>query len=137
MFDKIVLAMDGSKHSERAAEVAAGLAKNLGSEVLILEVLEQLPTGVGVIDMRPQDPGPDPIEALAGTLKEKGINARLESQRAPYGHVADRITYVAKQQGARLIIMGSRGLSDLGGLLLGSVTHKVLHLSSCPVLVVR
>jgi nucleotide-binding universal stress UspA family protein len=35
------------------------------------------------------------------------------------------------------IAMGSRGLSDVGGILLGSVTHKVLHLAECPVLVVR
>lgn len=36
-----------------------------------------------------------------------------------------------------MVVLGSRGLSDLGGLLLGSVAHKVIQLSGCPVLVVR
>jgi nucleotide-binding universal stress UspA family protein len=43
----------------------------------------------------------------------------------------------ARDLDATLIVLGSRGLGALGGLLLGSVAHKIVQLSSCPVLVVR
>jgi len=42
-----------------------------------------------------------------------------------------------RQRSPGMIVLGSRGLSTLGGLLLGSVAHKILHLATCPVLVVR
>ena len=51
--------------------------------------------------------------------------------------VAPEILAEAEESGASLIIMGSRGLSDLKGLLVGSTTHKVLHLGRLPVLIVR
>jgi nucleotide-binding universal stress UspA family protein len=53
------------------------------------------------------------------------------------GDPADRILEVAERQKADLIVMGRRGLGDLKGLLLGSVTHKVSQLSQCPCLTVR
>jgi nucleotide-binding universal stress UspA family protein len=54
-----------------------------------------------------------------------------------YGRAARVILELASAEGADVIVLGSRGLSDLAGLVLGSVTHKVLHLAHCPVLVVR
>jgi len=44
---------------------------------------------------------------------------------------------MAREEGAGLIVMGTRGLSDWGRLLMGSVAHKVVHLAEVPVLVVR
>jgi nucleotide-binding universal stress UspA family protein len=50
---------------------------------------------------------------------------------------ASAILQEARDLDAGMIVVGSRGLSDLGGLLLGSVAHKVIQLATCPVLVVR
>jgi nucleotide-binding universal stress UspA family protein len=47
------------------------------------------------------------------------------------------ILRVATEVDADLIVMGTRGLTDWSGLLLGSVAHKVLHMAECPVLLVR
>jgi nucleotide-binding universal stress UspA family protein len=53
------------------------------------------------------------------------------------GDPAQRILQKAASEGADLIVMGSRGFSDLKGLIVGSVSHKVSHLAPCPVLSVR
>jgi nucleotide-binding universal stress UspA family protein len=53
------------------------------------------------------------------------------------GSTAPAILDAEKALGADLIVMGTRGLSDFAGLLLGSVAHKVIHHVQCPVLVVR
>lgn len=53
------------------------------------------------------------------------------------GDPAQRILQRAVSEGADLIVMGSRGFSDLKGLFLGSVSHKVTHLAPCPVMSVR
>ena len=53
------------------------------------------------------------------------------------GDPADRILAIAEREKADLIVMGRRGLGDLKGLLLGSVTHKISQLSNCPCLTVH
>lgn len=54
-----------------------------------------------------------------------------------YGHAAERIVEQAEHSKADLIVIGSRGLSDVGGLLMGSVSHKVIQHATCPCLVVK
>ena len=52
------------------------------------------------------------------------------------GHPSRTIVKFAKDKNADLIVVGSRGLGDIEGYLLGSVSHKVTSLSDCPVLVI-
>ena len=54
-----------------------------------------------------------------------------------FGHAAREILADAKEHDADVIIMGSRGRSDLAGSILGSTAHKVIHLTDRPVLVIR
>jgi nucleotide-binding universal stress UspA family protein len=54
-----------------------------------------------------------------------------------YGRAAREIVAAAGAHGADVIVMGSRGRSDVAGFVLGSTAHKVVHLSDRPVLVVR
>jgi nucleotide-binding universal stress UspA family protein len=54
-----------------------------------------------------------------------------------YGNSAERIIEEAGHEKADLIVIGSRGLSDIGGLLLGSVSHKVIQHAACPCLIVK
>ena len=65
------------------------------------------------------------------------VRTTCRVERALAGHVAQAIIDAAAADGAELIVMGSRGLSDLRGLLLGSVTHNVIQLADRPVLVAR
>jgi nucleotide-binding universal stress UspA family protein len=64
---------------------------------------------------------------------QQGVEYKLETITGPPGHV---LANQAKSKDYDLIIMGSHGHSDIAGLFLGSVTHKVLNTIYCPVLVV-
>ena len=75
-------------------------------------------------------------------LKDASITARENGAPSVEGMLregspAEAILEAAEQVNADLIVLGTRGLSDLKGLLLGSVSHKVIQLSSCSCLVVK
>jgi len=63
--------------------------------------------------------------------------AKEISRVLAYGDSAEKIVAEAEKAGADLIVIGTRGLSDLGGLVMGSVSHKVIHLAHCPCVTVK
>ena len=138
MFERVLLAVDGSAHSDRAIPVAAELAKRFGSEVLVLNVRELvLMTRSNPIGKGTPEESLSLAEQVAGRLVKDGINAHGKSADAVQSGAAKQILEEAQEFAAELIIMGTRGHSELTGLLLGSVATKVLHHSKCPVTVVR
>ncbi len=139
LFTKILVAVDGSKHSESAAQYAKGIARTQKAEIVLFNCPGHIPTIVGGTHR----------EDLKKSLLEEG-NALLEKFRiimnesdVPFtevvktGNTADVLAGVADDMGVDLIVMGSRGLSDLEGMLMGSVTHSVMQRTSCPVLLIR
>jgi nucleotide-binding universal stress UspA family protein len=145
MFEKILLAVDSSDYSRRAVDVALGLAGRFGGEVLVFHVREwtvsaagAFPTdGMAAVDLEREQEADALVRGVVRTLEDGGVKATAEVRSASRGQVAGQILEEAKDVGAGLIVMGTRGLSDLSGLLLGSVAHKVLHLAECPVLITR
>ncbi|GAB4262629.1 MAG: universal stress protein [Deferrisomatales bacterium] len=139
LFQKILLPVDGSSYSMDAARRAASLARELGSRVLLLHVRDRVPDFLG-------DPYYQKMLDQALARAEQLVRPYLEllreagvpvEERLLEGDPAKNILTVAAVEGCDLIVMGSRGLSDLEGLLLGSVSHKVLSSAPCPVLIVR
>ena len=140
MFRTIVLAVDGSRYSEKAVELAKRLAMSTNDEVVVTHVTELLPSRFQTYPGLDYEADREVIERAkeyATELEEAGIKARTELRSAPDGAIARILTNLAENLDAGLIVMGSHGRGDLTALLLGSVAHKVLHLSQRPVLIAR
>ena len=137
MFEKILLAVDGSEHSRKAIPIAGDIARTHGGEVTVLHVREHELTWATDLDLETEGEEQTLIDEVVLELKESGANAVGEIRRVAYGQTPRAILDAAEEIGAGMIVMGTRGLSDWGRLLMGSVAHKVMHLAECPVLVVR
>jgi nucleotide-binding universal stress UspA family protein len=123
----VLFATDRSVASRAALLAVAGLAVGAGIEVIVLHVDER---------GRPDEACEFATDVAWGLLA-LAVKARPMVRRAAPGGVAAAILAAAAENEADLIVLGSRGRSDLGGLLLGSVGHKVLRRVGCPVLLVR
>ena len=140
MFEKILLAVDGSEHSLHAAREAGDLARAMKSEILrIVVAFEGIPGYLG-----------EPNREQAIEARMKASNGILQKAQDAVGAIpgeihseliegspAEAIINVAKTHGSTVIVMGSRGMSAIAELMLGSTSHKVVSHASCPVLVVR
>ncbi|NDV26391.1 universal stress protein [Desulfovibrio sp. JC010] len=139
IFSKILIPVDDSKHSDSAVKYGISLAEISGTDIIILHCHRPVPTGLGEPNF--QKAIDDATRESYAVLKKK--TALLEGKDINYeekiigGSIAKSIKTVAETEGCDLIIMGSKGKSDLEGLVVGSVTHKVLHIAECPVLVIK
>lgn len=137
MFKRILVAIDGSPYSGYAAPDAIAIASCFKASILVLHILEREVGRAGAFPMETTEEADRLVAAAVKAFQDAGITATSEVQHATAGHVAKHIVETAKEQDCDLIVMGSRGLSDIVGLLLGSVTHKVVQLAHVPVLVAR
>ena len=137
MFKSILLAIDDSDFSKQALPAAIEVAKKFDSFVFVLHVNEHDRGRAVVFSMESPADATRLVYGAVAMLREAGIAAGGEVHDAAAGHVARDIVETAQTKGSDLIVMGSRGLSDVQGLLLGSVTHKVMQLSHIAVLVAR
>ncbi|HTX27901.1 MAG TPA: universal stress protein [Streptosporangiaceae bacterium] len=139
MYDKILVAVDHSEHSDRAVAAARDLAVLSKGEVWVLHLRERetgAKTGVLAIDETTAD-AKAKVAAAVDLFTQAGVKAHGEVRNTIFGFAAREIVGDAEEIGADVIVMGSRGHGDLVGLLLGSTAHKVIHLSDRPVLIVR
>jgi nucleotide-binding universal stress UspA family protein len=138
MFGTILLAVDGSPYAKRAAELVRRLAAGGDDDVVVLHVTEIIPIHGGTtVELDLDRDGLAAARRLGRELEQAGVPHKVELVRAFAGHVAKVIVEAARDHGAGVIVVGSRGRGDLSALLLGSVAHKVIHLADRPVLVVR
>ena len=135
MTNTILLAVDDSAHSQRAADVAEGLAHLTKYTVVVMHIHE-LATGRWG-SMRVDDNTGDAFaETTVKGLQGAGIAAMVEIREARYGQVAQALSAAAEDLDADMIVVGSRGRSNVASFALGGVSHKLLHLARRPVLVV-
>lgn len=149
-FTHVLVAVDGSDHAAHAAEMATDIATRYDAEITLLHVMRPKPLTVSV---PPELEEYERLEHLhitsASVLRAAGHHILTGAARTctrggtkprevvRTGDPAKVIAAQAKELGADLVVMGSRGLSDAKGMLLGSVSHKVISACDSPVLIVR
>ena len=137
MFNTIVLALDGSERAEKATPVAVELARKYGAKLVIAHVDERI---AAKGDMPPVHPNEaairEEIKRKAKALSADGIDASVEFATIALGGPGKAIAEIADGVDADLIVAGTRGHSSLAGLVVGSVTHRLLHIAKRPVLAV-
>jgi nucleotide-binding universal stress UspA family protein len=139
MFSKVIWATDGSEAADRALPQAKALVVDSGGELVIVHCEEWMPSAprsghypahADESEMKAK------IEAQMAELVKHGVKATLQTVSSEAGGAAHAIADVARAQGTEVIVVGTRGHTPLGGLLLGSVTQRLLHITPCPVLAV-
>ena len=138
-FRKMLIAVDGSPGALEAARRGAELAVVCGASVILCHCRKGVPEYVGEpYYQRMLDRIAASVEELLQPFREilSESGATFE-ERVLEGDPAKKICEAARLEGCDLVVMGTRGLSDLEGLFLGSVVHKVLMAAPCPVLAVR
>jgi len=136
---KILVAIDGSAHTEKVVTAAGECGRIFGSKLILLHCHHRFPTILGEPYRNQEIAGIiSAAEALVTPyrqmLQDMNVDVEVRLLEEPAGST---IADVAEIEECDLIIMGSRGLSKLAGLLIGSVTNRVLQTASCSVLVVR
>lgn len=139
MFKKILLGVDGSEHALRAAIVAGDLARLTKADVIMVTAFDPIPSYLGEPNLQEAITGRlSQAEKVLETAKQElgAIPGEITTE-ALEGSAADVVLDVAQARGCDLIIVGSRGLGQLKGLLLGSHSQKIIQHAHCPVLVIR
>ena len=137
VFKVIIWATDGSSGAEQALPFARDLAQAHGARLIVVNVDEFGVGRGGTYSVNvDQDEVLAAIRKHVEALKQEGLNATLQAARVSMGGAAHVIAEIADKEGADLIVAGTRGHGPLSGLLLGSVTQRLLHIAHCPVLVV-
>jgi nucleotide-binding universal stress UspA family protein len=138
MYERILVAVDKSAHSDHALAAARDLAALSKGEVWVLHLQErEVIPRMGQVPIESDAEAETPVDAAVKLLTDAGITAHAEVRETVFGHSAKEIIADAKLHDVGLIVMGSRGRTDMTGLVLGSTAHKVIHLSDRPVMVVR
>ena len=139
MFARILVAIDGSESSKKAFDESVFLAQKCNSKLYVVHVVLDWEYGG---DSAATFELIDELRANGNELLEKCKNLALKNNvqvktLLEQGDYAHEIIEVAKRNDCDIIIMGSRGMSPFKELLLGSVSLKVMHHASCPVMIVR
>ncbi len=139
MFKNILLAFDGSDHAIKAARLAKELVELNQAELWLVVAYDPLPAYLGepYMDISMDERLKYAREVLEAGVKELGNLPRPLRTEIIEGPPAEAILKVAAARQVDLIVMGTRGLGQLVGLLVGSQSQKVVSHAECPVLLVR
>jgi nucleotide-binding universal stress UspA family protein len=147
MFTHILVPIDGSAHSLKAAGVAIDLALKYGSRLTFLHVTRRFPVPEKLKEyLSAEQLQGEQLYALDEATEKVMADVKAEAEakgiagvkmRVKEGKPSRTIVEYAANHAVDAIVMGSRGLTDIEAALLGSVSHKVSSLAACTVVVTR
>ncbi len=147
MYERILVATDGSTLSKKAVASAIQLAATCGAELVAVKIVPRYPQAyfegsiplsaaeVSRIEKQWTDAAQANLDIVQKSAKAKGVSVKTVTMKSDV--VSDAIIATAKKQKADLIVMASHGRKGIKRLLLGSETQQVLTHSHIPVLVLR
>ncbi len=147
MYQRILVATDGSTLSKKAVASAISMAQLTGAELVALKVVPRypqsyfegglaLPAGdIARVEKQWAEHGQAIVDAVSKTAGAKGVKVKAVTAKSDL--VSDAIIAAAKKHKCDLIVMASHGRKGIKRLLLGSETQQVLTHSHVPVLVLR
>ena len=139
---RILMATDGSEHSEKTAAETIRLAASLEAEVTVVTVMEESPNlayivpsdTINKIKENYKASSQQILSKIEKAFKEKGIEVKTILAN---GHAAEEICKLANGGNFDIVVLGSRGLGGLQEVLLGSVSNKVAHCAKPHVLIIK
>lgn len=135
---RILVPIDFSENSQAALQYAVETAGQLGAEVALVHVVEDLPYTEGWMSPRRDSDFEPTSRRLREELREMGRGHDCVAEPiVRVGHAGDEIVAAAREVQADLIILSSQGYTGRREMLLGGVAERVLHHAPCPVLVVK
>jgi nucleotide-binding universal stress UspA family protein len=136
MFGTIVVGVDGSGHADHAVQTVARIAAETRDKVVVFHgvVVHQAKGSPFTTETR--DEAQHLVDRYVAQLAEAGVSATGDIHRELEIGIGGALIDVAESHQAGLIVVGTRGRSDLVSMLLGSVAHEAVHKSPLPVLVV-
>jgi len=141
MIRKILVATDDSDHARKAVEYASDIALKYNAMVYLIHVSSPPPffdyseAILGPLKDRIEKAGEEILKRAERRVREKGVE-RVQTFLAN-GNPADEILQYAEENNVDMILLGSRGTSQIGMLILGSVAHKVCNLAECTCVTVK
>jgi len=137
MFERILLAVDGSDESREAIRTAIELARSGEGEILAVHVHAK-DVGFQVTeDVETRDEAALLLEAAVDIVRKADVPVIGELRASRADKVADELIAAADAYAADCIVVGSRGAGPLAEILIGSVANQVVHRAHCPIIVTR
>ncbi|MBI5159788.1 universal stress protein [Candidatus Micrarchaeota archaeon] len=139
MFERILVALDGSKQSGKALGLALKLSKSSGAQLSVINVVEPIAWTVAttdaiILEEKMFEFQKTVLDKARKECAKAGVKAKIIAGK---GRPADVIVKTAEKSKADLIVLGSKGLSQIDKLLLGSVSDRVTQQAHCAVLIVK
>ena len=137
MMSRILVAVDGSEHADKAFEFALYLAEKTGADLSILHVFEELGNIGYSITKEIERDNTEMLQKYQAKAKKTLVHRRVDIIESRADDAATEILRTAGNENIDAIVVGSRGSGKTKELLLGSISYKVSHYASLPVIIVR